>query len=32
VEIDVQVETKGAQHCEQVLQAVKDRGYTLILG
>ncbi len=32
VEIAVQVETKGAEHQEQVLAALRDRGYPLVLG
>ncbi|GHS87801.1 threonine ammonia-lyase [Actinomycetota bacterium] len=29
VEIEVQVETKGAEHCAQVLQHLRDRGFRL---
>jgi threonine dehydratase len=32
VEIAVQVETKGPEHCEQVVAALRDRGYPLVLG
>jgi threonine dehydratase len=31
VEIAVQVETKGQDHCEQVLEALRSRGYPLLL-
>jgi threonine dehydratase len=31
VEIAVQVETKGLEHCEQVLEALRSRGYPLLL-
>ena len=29
VEIAVQLETKGTEHCEQVLRALRQKGYTL---
>jgi threonine dehydratase len=29
VEIEVQLETKGAEHCEQVLRSLRQKGYTL---
>jgi threonine dehydratase len=32
VEIAVQVETKGHEHCEQVIAALRERGYPLVLG
>jgi threonine dehydratase len=32
VEIAVQVETKGHDHCEQVIAALRERGYPLQLG
>ncbi len=32
VEIAVQVETKGREHCEQVIDALRDRGYPVVIG
>jgi threonine dehydratase len=32
VEIAVQVETKGPEHCDEVVAALRARGYPLVLG
>jgi len=32
VEIEVQVETKGHAHCEELLAALRDKGYSLVFG
>jgi threonine dehydratase len=32
VEIDVQVETKGSEHCEELLGTLREKGYSVVLG
>ena len=32
VEIAVQLETKGSAHCEELLTALRDKGYSVVFG
>jgi threonine dehydratase len=32
VEIAVQLEAKGSTHCEEILQTLRDKGYSVSLG